>query len=612
MKFMKLGSKPDTIQANGSAIRYVPSELAADVTVHVGDTKFLLHKFPLSSKSGRLQRLILKASEENSDEIIMDDLPGGAKAFEICAKFCYGMTVTLNAYNVVAVRCAAEFLEMTEDVDRGNLIFKIEVFLNSSIYRSWKDLIIVLQMTKSLLPWSEDLKIVSRCIDSTAAKTSVDPMKVTWSYNRKLVTWNKTVDQGNVESVPIDWWVEDICELEIDLYKRVMIAIKSKGKTDGTVIGVALMTYAVRWLPDSVEALISDDHIQRNKCLIETIICLLPSDKGLGCSCSFLLKLLKAAVLVEAEGSAREDLVKKISLKLDKASVSDLLIPARFPQTTVYDVELVHCIVERFAIHEKHRSDIEIVEKAEKGTGDLVSARVSWINVGRLVDAYLVEIADDSNLLLSSFISLSKLIPESARPIHDLLYRAIDIYLKEHPSLRKTERKTLCGLMDMKKLSTEASMHAAQNDRLPLRVVVQVLFFEQIRAATAVQALSTPHMSNSTQNQEEWDHKKSPENSKYLCQQHDLMKIKGGGPLKNGKMTKRSGSANSRTSAQLLPTGSRRIFDRLWVTDGGTNANSESNKSSETSGSYQSTVSPAPAPGGIKLSSSSSRSRKHS
>jgi hypothetical protein len=37
---------------------------------------------------------------------------------------------------------------------------------------------------------------------------------------------------------------------------------------------------------------------------------------------------------------------------------------------------------------------------------------------------------------------------------------------------------------DLKKLSMEACMHAAQNELLPL-VVVQVLFFEQARAAVA-------------------------------------------------------------------------------------------------------------------------------
>lgn len=43
----------------------------------------------------------------------------------------------------------------------------------------------------------------------------------------------------------------------------------------------------------------------------------------------------------------------------------------------------------------------------------------------------------------------------------------------------------MCRVLDCKKLSMEACTHAAQNERLPLRVVVQVLFFEQARATTS-------------------------------------------------------------------------------------------------------------------------------
>ncbi|XLR04237.1 hypothetical protein S83_070435, partial [Arachis hypogaea] len=143
---------------------YASSELATDVTINVGEVKFYLHKFPLLSKSKRLQKLMSKASEEDSDDIYLDDFPGGPKAFEISAKFCYEMTVTLNAYNVVAACCAAEYLEMTEDIDLGNLVFKIEVFLNSGIFCCWKDSIIVLQTCNSFLPWSKDLNIIERCI----------------------------------------------------------------------------------------------------------------------------------------------------------------------------------------------------------------------------------------------------------------------------------------------------------------------------------------------------------------------------------------------------------------------------------------------------------------
>ncbi|KAF5748120.1 Phototropic-responsive NPH3 family protein isoform 2 [Tripterygium wilfordii] len=613
MKFMKLGSKPDAFQSDGKSIRYVSSELATDTTIIVGEVRFYLHKFPLLSKSQHLQKSGPKLSEENLDEINLVDFPGGPKAFEICAKFCYGMTVTLNAYNVVAARCAAEYLKMTEDVDRGNLIFKIEVFLNSGIFRSWKDSIIVLQTTRSLLPWSEDLKIVGRCIDSIASKTSVDPANITWSYtyNRKLSVSDRIVEEmkfpEKIESVPKDWWVEDICELEIDLYKRVIVAVKLKGRMDGTVIGEALKTYAVRWLPDSVDALVSDNHCWRNRYFIETIVCLLPSDMGVACSCSFLLKLLKAAVLVGASDSPREDLVRRISLKLYEASVKDLLIPAQSPQSTLYDVELVQCIVNRFVMHEKYGQDFKVDEKNEKETDSFALGHRSLLNIGRLIDGYLAEIASDPNLTLASFIDLSHSIPDSARPTHDGLYVAIDTYLKEHPRLTKTERKKICSLMDVKRLTMDASMHAAQNERLPLRVVVQVLFFEQVRTVAGVQSLTTNpgDASHSTTNTEEEYDKKVADDCKSLNKQMSQLKIKDENVRKNEKLTKKN-SKNSKSGIKLLPSRSRRIFDKLWVVGKG---HGES-RSSETSGSSHSPTSVAP--GDTMSSGSSSRHRRHS
>ncbi|KAL6501901.1 hypothetical protein OROGR_027034 [Orobanche gracilis] len=618
MKFMKLGSKPDAFQSDGSCVRYASSDLATDVIINVGNVRFHLHKFPLLSKSNRLQKLVCEANEENSDEIQLADFPGGPTSFEMCAKFCYGITVTLSPYNVVAARCASEYLEMTEDLERGNLILKIEIFLNSGVLLSWKDSIIVLQTAKSLLPWSENLKIVIRCIDSIASKTSVDPSTVAWSYtyNRKLTTSDQIIEKlsGKPETVARDWWVEDICELDIDLYTRVMVAIKSKGRTDGGVIGEALKAYVVRWLSDSADALLSEAHISRNKSLVETIICLLPSDKSISCACSFLLKLLKVAILVGANDLSKEDLIPSIGSRLDEASVGDLLIPARSRQNTVYDVELVQRLV-----------DLKISDMNGKNDGNLVLGNGTWLRVGRVVDGYLAAVAGDVNLPVSSFVKLAESVPESARPVHDGLYGAIDIYLKvqthlfeiiifmateEHKNLTKSERKNLCGLMDVKKLTRDASMHAAQNEQLPLRVVVQVLFFEQAKASA--KNLHAPDNIRSTADptantRENWT-KMPPYNRKSLRKQMDETKIKEDEEsLSNGKLIRKC-STNRGSGPQLLPSRSRRIFDKLWIL--GKGIGSGENKSSETSASSQSPSSMVQ--GEIKSSSSSSRRRRHS
>uniref|UniRef100_M8BI71 BTB/POZ domain-containing protein n=1 Tax=Aegilops tauschii TaxID=37682 RepID=M8BI71_AEGTA len=433
MKFMKLGSKPDAFQADGggdsrsSSRRYVLSDLPSDIVVHVDDARFYLHKpwsddglglqlevrtdnasanFPLLSKSSLLQRLIVEASQGGADEVRVGGLPGGARAFEICAKFCYGMVVTLNPYNVVAARCAAEHLGMTEDVDKGSLVFKIEVFLNSGVFRSWKDSIIALQSTVALLPWSEDLRLVARCVDSIAAKATASPGSVVWSYtyNRKAASSDEIVEARRCSSssspaVPRDWWGGDLCELDVELYKRVMLA-----------------------------------------------------------------------VLVGAGELLREELMDRIVLQLHDASVSDLLIPAKPPAQTTYDVELVEALVGRYI----RRAGLDDIDGEDVFETNGETDDPSLLALCKLVDGYLAEVAADPNLPVSSFVGLATSMPESARPSHDALYTAIDVFLKMHPNLSKVEKRRISSLMDVKKLSKEASIHAAQNDRLPLRVVVQV------------------------------------------------------------------------------------------------------------------------------------------
>lgn len=498
MKYMKLGSKSDVFQTDGSNIRFVTTDLATDIVITVGDVKFYLHKFPLLSKSSRLQTLVASTNEENNDEIDISDIPGGPAAFEICAKFCYSMIVTLNAYNILAARCAAEYLEMFETIDKGNLIYKIDVFLSASIFRTWKDSIIVLQSTKSLQAWTENLKVINHCVDSIASKASIDPSEVDWSYtyNRKKLPsengldshWNGVRKQV---TVPRDWWVEDLCDLEMCLYKKVILAIKAKGRTSSAVIGEALRAYACRRLFSSLDSAVSNGLDCTKHCAaLETIISLLPAEKG-SVSCSLLLKLLRAACLLGSVETYRDDLIKRIGVELDRASVSDLLIPASSDDEGMYHVDLIAAMLEEFLLQHtdngtepKLQEDDETLDAAENLIVS-VSSTSKMAAVAKLMDGFLTEVAKDPSLPVAKFIELAELVPAASRQVHDVLYRAIDMYLKEHPGLSKSEKKRLCALMDCKKLSADASAHAVQNERLPLRVVVQVLFFEQLRQSSA-------------------------------------------------------------------------------------------------------------------------------
>ena len=389
-----------------------------------------------------MQKLVATASDEKSEEVDISDIPGGFDAFEICAKFCYGMTVTLNPHNVVVARCAAEYLGMHDAIEKGNLIYKIDVFLSSSIFRSWKDSIIVLQTTKSLLPMSEDLKLVGRCVESIGNKACVDVSKVDWSYtyNRKKLpeengndpNWNGVVKRP----VPKDWWVEDLCELEIDQYKRVLTNIKTKSQVSNEVVGEALKAYAYRRLPGLSKGMIQSGDLAKHQSIVDAIVWLLPVEKG-SVSCSFLLKLLKTTSLVGSGDMVKEELIRRIGQQLEEASVNDILIQAAEEETTMYDVVVVQKIVEEF-LRQDQNTEIESVEDGDhlQRIRPGILSDASKLMVAKLIDGYLAEIAKDPNLTSSKFIDLAEMVSGISRPAHDGIYRAIDMYLKVRASTK--------------------------------------------------------------------------------------------------------------------------------------------------------------------------------
>ncbi|KAC9203419.1 hypothetical protein R6Q59_022807 [Mikania micrantha] len=596
MKFMKLGTKPDSFKTDGNNVWFVTSELAADVIINVGDSKFYLHKFPLLSKSGRLQKLVGGSDEE----IDIHEIPGGSTAFEICAKFCYGMTVTLNAHNVVSVYCAADYLEMHETVDKGNLVYKLSVFMNSSIFRSWKDSIIVLQTTRYMSSSSEEPKLVNLCINSIASKASVDVSKVDWSYTynrKKLPEEKEPVNElnGVIRSriVPKDWWVEDLAELEIGLYKQVLVSIINKGLVCNEVIGEALKAFALRRLPGFNRSIVHSDDVLKARSVVDIIVRLLPLEKDC-VSCDFLLKLLKMAILVDSGEMVKRELVKRVGQQLEEATVQDLLIQVKSDdgemEGSIYNIDLVLEILKEFIVQDQiGELEDEAREIQETGrTNRGILSEASKLMVAKLVDGYLVEISKDPSLPLQMFVDLAEMVSGLNRPTHDGLYRAIDMYLKVHPGITKSERKRICRLMDCKKLSVDACAHAVQNERLPLRVVVQVLFFEQARAATSsgsstpdlpksIKALNASNGRPATGPEDDWDGVATVEELKALKEELAALRIRNHGP----KSTVSDKASVPRLKA-LLST--KKIFSKIWSSKGGIRENSGSD-SSESLGS---------------------------
>eukprot|EP00252_Welwitschia_mirabilis_P009973 TRINITY_DN2296_c0_g1_i5.p1 TRINITY_DN2296_c0_g1~~TRINITY_DN2296_c0_g1_i5.p1 ORF type:complete len:557 (-),score=115.81 TRINITY_DN2296_c0_g1_i5:348-2018(-) len=458
-----------------------------------------MHKFPLVSKCGYIHKLVAEGQGADNSILDLHDIPGGAESFELAAKFCYGINFEITTRNVAMLRCAAEYLGMTEEYADGNLIARTEVFLAEVALKTLTSAVTVLQSCEVLLPVAEELNIVSSCVETIVSRAIKDSH---FSTSSRPSCAESEASINSHTKFMIDWWAEDLVILRIDFYQRVIQAMKGRGLSNAS-LGAALMFYAQKSLQGLEIFGGSIKNIEQRKehelrILIETIVSLLPTKTGT-ISVSFLCWLLRAALYLETTVACRLDLEQRIGQQLEQATLDDLLIPSfSYSGDTIFDVDTVHRIAVNFFEQEEYYGfETHFLHDIDSDYCPVALADV--IKVARLLECYLAEVAPDPNMTIAKFISLAELIPEQGRSVDDGLYRAADIYLKAHPSLSEMECKRICSVMDCKKLSREACAHAAQNERLPVHFVVQVLYFEQQRLRNAMSRTLEEDLSQSSQ-----------------------------------------------------------------------------------------------------------------
>ncbi|KAH9784870.1 BTB/POZ domain-containing protein [Citrus sinensis] len=480
-------AKSSRQRCNEWIFRDVPS----DITIDVNGGTFALHKFPLVSRSGRIRKLVAEHRDSDISRIELLNLPGGAETFELAAKFCYGINFEITSANVAQLCCVSDYLEMTEDFSKDNLGSRAEEYIDCIVCKNLEMCVEVLQQCESLLPLADELKIVSRCIDAVASKACAE--QIASSFSRLEYSSSGRLHMNKHTKCEGDWWIEDLSVLRFDLYQRVMTAMKCRGVRPES-IGASLMNYAQKeltkksslWNPTTqakVDLVSVPSGHERQ--VVETIIGLLPVEK-LAVPINFLFGLLRSAVMLDCTVACRLDLERRIASQLDIAALDDLLIPSfRHAGDTLFDVDTVHRILVNFAQQDDSEDEMDDASVFESDSPHSPS-QTALLKVAKLVDNYLAEIAPDANLKLAKFMVIAETLPSHARTVHDGLYRAIDIYLKAHQNLSDSDKKRLCKMIDFQKLSQEAGAHAAQNERLPLQSIVQVLYFEQLRLRNAL------------------------------------------------------------------------------------------------------------------------------
>ncbi|PWA74745.1 BTB/POZ domain-containing protein [Artemisia annua] len=483
------------------------SDVSSDLTVDVGATSFALHKFPLVSKSGRIRKMLMEVKDSKVLRLNLHNVPGGSEAFELAAKFSYGINIEINLSNVAKLHCTSHFLEMTEEYADKNLETRTETFLKENVLPNITNSISVLHCCENLLPVAEEISLVTRLITSIANNACKE--QLTCGLSKLESNYTKPVLHSDED----DWWGKKLTVLNLEFFQRVLTAVKTKGlKQD--MIAKILMNYA----HNSLQGLfLRDPQLEsqkKHRVIVEVVVSLLPTQSRKSTvPMAFLSSLLKSSIMASTSTACRSDLERRIGLQLDQAILEDILIPANahgLKQDMIAKILMnyAHNSLQGLFLRDpqlesqkKHRVIVEVVvsllpTQSRKSTVPMAflssllksSIMASTSTACRSDLERRIGLQLDQAILEDILIPANahELLPDHARLVNDGLYRAVDIFLKVHPNLKDSERYRMCKTIDCQKLSQEACSHAAQNERLPVQMAVQVLYFEQIRLRNAM------------------------------------------------------------------------------------------------------------------------------
>ncbi|KAH7685411.1 NPH3 domain-containing protein [Dioscorea alata] len=404
----------------------------------------------MSSRSATLSKLL--QTNNYIDLSIFTDIPAtvAVEAFKLVAIFSYNVPPPLTSDNIIPVACLAAFLSMTEDHSPNNLLKLSLSFFSSQILPNWNSTVKAFKCTELLISHAQQLGLIEACLNSISGKAFADPSLLNPPFPvdskpsacRRLFSSSSSSSSSN----------EDITSLSLPLFELAIACLSLSGISPDH-IGHCLFRYANKGCQETS----SIYERSKNKKIIESVVGLIPNKRG-SVHASNLLQILRAAIDLHANKACIHGLESMIAMQLTEVSIEDLL---------THDIECMKRILSYFIASCETESNAKEAEF-----------------VIEIMEEYAGEMAREGSLGKDEFVGFMdrmRVLLDHLGRCYDGVYRAVDIYLDAHGDLTEREREEVCRVLSCRRMSEEACVHAAQNERLPMRFVAQVLFIGQMR-----------------------------------------------------------------------------------------------------------------------------------
>ncbi|XP_066373833.1 BTB/POZ domain-containing protein At5g66560-like [Miscanthus floridulus] len=231
---------------------------------------------------------------------------------------------------------------MTEEHAEDNLVARAEAYLNQTMLWHPGDATKALKSCEELLPLTEDLGIVSHCVDAIASRSLATIASCSSAASRS--------------------WFDDLAMLDLRMYKQVTAAMAVCNNVRAEARESCLVSYArgtISGLSRSMRRRLTSTPVSsevEQKELLEVVVASLPMHKCSGhvVTAKFLFALLRTALILRTSDVARMALERKAAMQLHQAMLEDVLI-LNYSSTTemLYDMDCVQRIIRYFLIEEE-------------------------------------------------------------------------------------------------------------------------------------------------------------------------------------------------------------------------------------------------------------------
>ncbi|KAL1195483.1 BTB/POZ domain-containing protein [Cardamine amara subsp. amara] len=426
---------------NNENLNLMSESSAPDLHINIKGVPFHLHKEMLAKRSSKVS-LLLERNEIDELRLFLREIEADPETFELIVRFCYGYEkLKFSSDNIVSVLCIAYYLGMTDEHSSNNLLGKASEFLEVRVLPCWNETVIALRSGTKSLDKLADVGLVDLFFDTLIEKASYDPRLL------------------------------DLITIPLRLYEPLMILAVKSSSIPAEYIVSSVCKYAKKWVFDSEERFLG-----QKKEAIEAVERLLPHKRGL-ITCEFLFESLKHSIWLEASSECRNGFEIRISKQVDMAKPKDLKILSRGygeKAESFEDIKLVKTVVTSFYSYYENQDSEDVSH---------------FVKVAKLLEEFLVLAASEVSLKLEAFVELAEMAVASSQGIltySDGIYRGIDVFLESHRYLTESEKMEVCKVLECSKLSQEGCEQAGKNQRLPLRIVVQVLFASQLQIRDTV------------------------------------------------------------------------------------------------------------------------------